>query len=115
MTKRLGFHARSPSLPGIYIMLALADGARHGYALKQEIERRTGGLMRLGPGTLYETIQRLEDGGLIEEAVPGDPANGQQAQRRYYALTDRGWRTLREEVRRLGELVDHARAHPRLA
>ena len=56
------------SLPVIHILLALADGARHGYAIKQDVEERTGGAIRLGPGTLYEAIQRLLDGGLIEEA-----------------------------------------------
>lgn len=105
---------KSPSRPGINIMLALAGGARHGYAIKQEVEDRTGGLIRLGPGTLYETIQRLEEAGLIEEAEPAAPANGQEAQRRFYELTDRGWSTLKEEVRQLGQLVDYARAHPRL-
>jgi DNA-binding PadR family transcriptional regulator len=105
---------KSPSRPAIYIMLALADGARHGYAIKQEVEERTGGLIRLGPGTLYETIQRLEEAGLIEETEPTEPANGQEAQRRFYELTDRGWSTLTEEVRHLGQLVDYARANPRL-
>jgi DNA-binding PadR family transcriptional regulator len=105
------------SLPVLHILLALADGARHGYAIKQEVERRTSGAIRLGPGTLYEAIQRLEDGGLIEEsAAPRDaePANGQEAQRRYYQLTDRGWVTLRDELQQLGTLVDAARANPRL-
>ena len=104
------------SLPVLHIMLALADGARHGYAIKQVVEERTGRAIRLGPGTLYEAIQRLEDGGLITEstAAGADAANGQEAQRRYYRLTDRGWSTLRSEVRRLGELVDHARRIPRL-
>lgn len=108
---------KPPSLPVLHILLSLADGARHGYAIKQEVERRTGGRIRLGPGTLYEAIERLEDGGLIEEAdVPrtAQPANGQQAQRRYYRLTDRGWSALRESVRQLGTVVDHARANPRL-
>jgi DNA-binding PadR family transcriptional regulator len=105
------------SLPVLHIMLVLADGARHGYAIKQEVEARTSGTIRLGPGTLYEAIQRLEDGRLIEEAPPSAvtrPANGQEAQRRYYRLTDRGWRTLEEELRQLGALVDVARANPRL-
>ena len=46
-------------------MLALAGGAKHGYAIKQDVDARTGGEVQLGPGTLYEAIQRLEDGGLI--------------------------------------------------
>jgi DNA-binding PadR family transcriptional regulator len=66
---------------------------------------------------LYEAIQRLEEGGLIEETSAterGDPANGQEAQRRYYRLTDRGWKALGHEVRALGQLLDVARANPRL-
>ncbi len=96
-------------------MLALAGGAKHGYAIKQDVEARTDGGIRLGPGTLYEAIQRLEDGGLIAEASgKADPGNGQEAQRRYYKLTDRGWNTLRTEIRQLGLVVDQARGHARL-
>jgi DNA-binding PadR family transcriptional regulator len=99
----------------IHILLALADGARHGYAIKQDVEERTNGAIRLGPGTLYEAIQRLLDGGLIEEGDGDDaPANGQVAQRRYYALTLRGWEVLRDELRHLGAILDHARTNPRL-
>jgi len=108
---------KPPSLPVLHIMLVLADGARHGYGIKQEVERRTEGAVRLGPGTLYEAIQRLEESGLIEEApatFAAEPANGQEAQRRYYRLTDRGWTSLRHELRALGQLVDVARANPRL-
>jgi DNA-binding PadR family transcriptional regulator len=61
-------------------------------------------------------LSNLEDARLIEEAAdPGvEPANGQEAQRRYYALTERGWRTLEDEIRQLGLLVDEALANPRL-
>lgn len=112
--------ARSPnpkkplSLPVLHILLALADGAKHGYAIKQDVEARTEGAIRLGPGTLYEAIQRLEEGGLIAEAAPGSPANGQEAQRRFYRLTERGWSVLRGELRQLGDVVDRARSNPRL-
>jgi DNA-binding PadR family transcriptional regulator len=105
------------SVPVLHIMLALADGPRHGYAIKQDVESRTHGATRLGPGTLYEAIQRLEDGGLIEEATLARevaPANGQEAQRRYYQLTERGWTVLSDELRQLGQLVDVARTIPRL-
>jgi DNA-binding PadR family transcriptional regulator len=96
-------------------MLALADGAMHGYAIKQAVEERTNGAIKLGPGTLYEAIQRLEEGGLIEAAsVRTQPANGQEAQRRYYQLTPRGLESLQEDLRALGSLVDAARANPRL-
>lgn len=104
------------SLPVIHILLALADGAKHGYAIKQDVEDRTSGSIRLGPGTLYEAIQRLQDSTLIAEsdASGEQPANGQQAQRRYYELTPRGWDVLRDEVRHLGAIVERARTHPKL-
>jgi DNA-binding PadR family transcriptional regulator len=96
------------------MLLALADGAMHGYAIKQEVERRTDGAIRLGPGTLYEAIERLEDDGLIEGAASEDPANGQEAQRRYYRLTAAGWAVLTAEIRQLGMVVDRARRNPKL-
>ena len=114
---RLPESFRKPlSQPVIYILLSLADGDRHGYAIKQEVERRTGGGIRLGPSTLYEAIQRLLESGLIEESgsQSAEPVNGQEAQRRYYRLSDRGWTALAEEIRQLGRIVDHARSNPRL-
>lgn len=102
------------SLPVIHILLALADGARHGYAIKQAVEEGTGGAIRLGPGTLYEAIQRLLDGELIEEAAQADPENGQQAQRRYYALTKDGWAVLRDQIAHLDAIVERARSNPKL-
>jgi len=99
----------------VHILLALADGARHGYAIKQAVEERSEGEIRLGPGTLYEAIQRLEDAGYIEETGAADaPENGQAAQRRYYQLTSDGWSVLRTEICHLARMVDHARAHRRL-
>jgi len=108
--------ARKPlSLPVIYILLALAEGDRHGYAIKQTVEERTGGSIRLGPGTLYEAIQRLEDTGLIgERGMRAAAVNGQEAQRRYYSLTERGWAALQAEIRQLDQVVAQARRNPRL-
>jgi DNA-binding PadR family transcriptional regulator len=117
MAKRSPEIPRKPlSLPVIHILLALSDGALHGYAIKQSVEDRTGGTIRLGPGTLYEAIQRLQDDGLIEESSSRgeEPANGQQAQRRYYSLTLRGWGVLRQELRQLDTVLERARANPRL-
>ena len=105
---------RPLSLPVLHIMLALADGAKHGYAIKLDVETRTDGAIRLGPGTLYEAIQRLEEGGLVAQAPGGEPGNGQEAQRRYYKLTDRGWKALTAEIRQLGLVVDRARSHARV-
>ena len=102
------------SLPVLHILVTLADGPHHGYAIKQAVEERTEGAIRLGPGTLYEAIQRLAEGGLIAEETPNDPVNGQEAQRRYYKLTERGWTALRAELRLVGSLVEHARANARL-
>ena len=112
--------ARTPlrhplSLSVVHILLSLANGARHGYAIKQFVEELSEGEIRLGPGTLYEAIQRLEDAGYIDETdAREEPENGQLAQRRYYKLTAEGWSVLRTEMRHLARLVDTARAHPRL-
>jgi DNA-binding PadR family transcriptional regulator len=102
------------SSPALKILLALADAPKHGYAIKQEVEQRSEGTVRLGPGTLYEAIHRLQRDGLIDETSAPSPSNGQEAQRRYYRLTDRGWGQLRAEMRRLRHLVAQARANPRL-
>jgi DNA-binding PadR family transcriptional regulator len=108
---------RRPFSPTVlHILLALAEGARHGYAIKQEAEARSEGSVRLGPGTLYEAIQRLLDAQLIRETTAdSDPVNGQEAQRRYYELTARGRRLLQQEVEQLARLVDYARSKPELA
>jgi DNA-binding PadR family transcriptional regulator len=102
------------SLPVLHILLALADGELHGYAIKRQVEERTEGAVRLGPGTLYEAIQRLEEAGLIGQCAAPPAVNGQEAQRRYYSLTSRGWTTLQSELRQLGQLVDRARGNSRL-
>ncbi len=101
---------RRPFSPTVlHILLALADQPRHGYGIKLEVESRSGGAVRLGPGTLYETIQRLLDARLLRETTAAsDPANGQEAQRRYYELTARGRRMLGEEIEQWQRLVDYA-------
>ena len=66
--------------------------------------------MRLGPGTLYTTLQKCETQGLIEESDQRPPPTRDQSQRRYYALTRLGRRVLEVEVARLGSVVDRARA-----
>jgi DNA-binding PadR family transcriptional regulator len=100
---------RPSSLTVLHILLALTDGPRHGYAVKQEAEARSNGAVRLGPGTLYEAIQRLLDAKLIRETKgENDPVNGQEAQRRYYELTGKGRQLLREEIAQLGQLVEYA-------
>lgn len=95
----------------LHLMLCLADEAKHGYLMMQEIETRTGGKLRLGPSSLYYGLGRLEDVGLIEEIeVAPDPDEPHDDRRRYYRLTKVGQRRLREETEALAQLVDHARA-----
>lgn len=95
------------SPPVFHILLSLADADRHGYAIMQEIEERTGGAVRIGPGTLYGAIKRLRTDELIEELDEGD---GTDERRRYYHLTALGRKVARLEAARLEELVVAARA-----
>ncbi|MEW6635847.1 MAG: helix-turn-helix transcriptional regulator [Actinomycetota bacterium] len=91
------------------ILLALADGERHGYGIMLEVRERTGGRIRMGPGTLYGAIKRLKEGGLIEESGErSDPESGEE-RRRYYRLTGFGGEVLAAEVERLEGLVRVAR------
>jgi len=92
------------------IMLALADGERHGYAIIKEVEGRTEGRVRLGPGTLYGTLKRLVDGGLVEESDERPDAALDDERRRYYRLTAFGRRVAAAEAERLASLVAAARA-----
>jgi DNA-binding PadR family transcriptional regulator len=91
-----------------HILLALADGELHGYGIMRMVAEQSGGRVRLGPGTLYGSIQSLLDEKLIEEAddraVPG------HARRRYYRLTGAGAKAARAEAERLADLVRLARA-----
>ena len=99
-----------PLTPAVFhILLALAGGERHGYGIMQEVEALTAGRVRLGPGTLYRSIQCLLAAGLIAEAAEWpDPALGAERSR-YYRLTDRGRRLAAAEAQRLADLVRVAR------
>jgi DNA-binding PadR family transcriptional regulator len=93
----------------LHILLALADGKKHGYAIMQEVEARTAGTMRLGPGTLYGSIQRMLKDGLITEARDHAASSHGEERRRYYQLTGFGQRVLQAEAQRLEDLVYMAR------
>src|SRR5215468_6534419 len=100
-----------PLTPAVFhILLTLADGEAHGYAIMQEVSRRSGGTVRLGPGTLYGAISRLLDAGLIEESEERPDPEMDDTRRRYYRLTRRGSETLAVETERLAELVRAARS-----
>ena len=94
------------------VLLALADGERHGYGIMLEVRERTSGRVRLGPGTLYGAIKRLKEGGVIEESAerpdPGE-APDDERRRRYYRLSGFGGEVLAAEVKRLDGLVRVAR------
>ena len=93
-----------------HILVALAEGDRHGYAILQEVGERTGGRFRLGPGTLYRSIQRMLEQGLIEETRERPAAEHDDERRRYYRLTAFGKSAARAEAARLAGLVRLARA-----
>jgi len=92
----------------LHILLALADGEKHGYAIMQEVEAHTAGTMRLGPGTLYGSIQRMLKDGLITEVRDHAASSHGEERRRYYCLTGFGQRVLQAEAQRLEDLVHMA-------
>ena len=99
-----------PLTPTVFeILLALADGQRHGYAIILEVERRTEGGVKLRPGSLYRALHRLIQQGLIEESEerPDEPMDDER--RRYYHLTELGQQVARAEARRLVRAVEGAR------
>jgi DNA-binding PadR family transcriptional regulator len=100
-----------PLTPAVFnILLALADGEKHGYGIMLEVEANTKGQVVMGPGTLYGSIKRMLKGGLIEESDErADPQMDDQ-RRRYYRLTGLGRRLLGLEAERLASQVRLARA-----
>ena len=93
-----------------HILMALADEDRHGYAMIQEVAARTGGKLRLSAGTLYRSIQRMLDQGLIVEPRERPAPKDDDERRRYYRLTPYGRRVAEAEMRRLDGLVKIARS-----
>jgi DNA-binding PadR family transcriptional regulator len=92
------------------ILLALVDEDLHGYGIMRQVANQTGGRMRLGPGTLYSSIQTLLEARLIEEVGQGVDAKLGQERRRYYRLTAAGRKLVRSEAERLADLLRVARA-----
>ena len=90
------------------ILLSLADEELHGYGIMRQVEQQTNGRMRLGPGTLYSSIQGLLEEGLIEEVDRKTEPDAER--RRYYRLTSPGRKLAREEAERLADLLRVARA-----
>ncbi len=100
----------------LQILLALVEGPLHGYGIKQKVEDRTSGQVRLGSGTLYEGVHRLVERGHIDEVSPpaDEPVSGGPP-RRFYALTPAGRDALREEIGRMDAVVRYARGQDLLS
>lgn len=100
-----GFLPLSPAT--LHILLALTAGDLHGYAIMQDVLRQSEGLYKLGPGTLYDNLQKLVRHGMVKElgAKPGD----EDARRRYYRLTQLGNGVLSAEISRLEGVVRDAK------
>jgi len=108
-----------PLPPAVFhILIALAEGEKHGYAVMQEVADRTAGRVRMSPGTLYGSIRKMLDEGLIEESFRRAPAGSSRGdaprmkddeRRRYYRLTKFGRTVAAAEAERLTALLHHAR------
>jgi len=107
-------HSKNPqqvlplTLPVFHMLLALSEGERHGYALKREILKRTGGKMNLGSGALYGSINKMLELELIEESEERPDPHLDDERRRYYRITPFGLRVAQAEALRLRDLVNLA-------
>jgi len=97
------------SAAALHILLALASEDRHGYGIMREVARQSDGRYKLGPGTLYDNLQKLLDQGIVEERAPRTP--GDDPRRRYYRLSRFGRGLLATEIARLEGVVREARLH----
>lgn len=94
-----------------HLLLALSEAPKHGYAMMQEIEERTAGRVRLGPSSLYHSLGRLADAGLIEGSEgEADHDGPHEERRRYWRLTGKGRERLAKESEILADVLAHARS-----
>ena len=91
----------------LHTLLSLVDGEMHGYAIAQTVEERTGGAVKMGPGTLYGALHRLRESGYLDEC---DAPEGSSERRRYYRLTAQGREALETDAARLQGEVQLLRA-----
>ena len=91
----------------IHVLISLAGGERHGYGILKDVQRQSEGRVKLGPGTIYGTLQRLMELGWVEETE--GPVRTVDERRKYYRLTRTGREAVRDEVDRLDALVRVAR------
>lgn len=112
MTDRPPTNPRTLLTPAaLHILMSLAQGVRHGYGIKRDVEGATDGELHIGPGTLYEAIHRMEAQGWIEEVDAADLVDepDYDARRKYYRLTDDGRHEMEAELLRLDGILEHAR------
>jgi DNA-binding PadR family transcriptional regulator len=103
------FNQFLPLSPAVlHILLALSSEDRHGYGIMQEVARQSDGRYKLGPGTLYDNLQRLLEQGIVAESPHG---SAEDPRRRYYKLTRFGRRLLTSEITRLEGVVREAKLH----
>jgi DNA-binding PadR family transcriptional regulator len=103
-----GLQSYLPLTPAtLHILLALAGADRHGYAIMQEVARQTSGQYKLGPGTMYENLDKLSARGLVKRLSVRSAS--EDPRRRYYRLTDLGRRVLSADVDRLKSVVKEAK------
>ena len=95
-----------------HVLVALTEGERHGYAIMQAVDTSSGGVVHMGPATLYGTLKRLADAGLVEETARRSN-DGDDARRRYYRLTGLGAEVCLAESDRLAQLIDRTRTNLR--
>lgn len=93
-----------------HILIALADRDRHGYSIMQDTSERTGGKVQLSAGTLYSSIRRMLEQGLVEELRDSPDPTSSDERRRYYRISKRGRDVALAEAQRVSELLDQARA-----
>jgi DNA-binding PadR family transcriptional regulator len=110
MLKNTSSSSNQTLTPAVFhILLALADGEKHGYAIMKEVESQTEGRIKMGPGTLYGSIKRMLSAGLLQETADRpDPELGNE-RRRFYRLTGVGEKALRVESTRMEQAVSAAK------
>ena len=100
-----------PLTPAVFhILLSLAEGERHGYAIMEEVKQTTDGRVKMGPGTLYGTIKRLLETKWGEESNRRPDPENDDERRRYYRLTNLGKKVMRAEVQRYAQVLSTAKA-----
>jgi len=111
MPPRAEIEALLPLKPvALQILLSLAEGERHGYAITMDIQGRTSARMRIEPGNLYRALKTMLDDGLIEESERRPAPDLDDERRRYYRITPRGRRAAAAEIARLEAVVAEAKA-----